>query len=207
MSDLGKIHSLFKKHGQYSQGLRALGVNGRRDSDARFEMYNMDAYLKPEHVVLDIGCNCGFFSCLLAKRAAGVVGFDKDATLIQIAHIAADALGLDNTIFSYGDFNVYEGKTQYDFVIASQIHYWVKIPFDHYAKKLSMFVKRGGYLLFESHDIETVDKDIADKIITLSRAGFAVLSSGDYVEDPGQYWIPPKPHKKIPRKFYILRRC
>jgi len=202
---LDTINKLFKKHGQYSQGLRALDIEGRRDSDMRYKMYNIDAYLKPEHTVLDIGCNCGFFSCLLAQKASSVVGFDKDKTLIQIAKIAADCLGLDNTLFVSGDFSSYNSKVQYNFVIASQIHYWVKIPFEQYVAKVSSLVKPGGYLLFESHDIQTVDKDIEQKVAVLSLF-FDIVESGGWVEDPGKYWIPPKAHKTIPRKFYIMKR-
>jgi len=204
---LQEIRTLFKKHGQYSQGLKALGIEGRRDSDFRYQLYNLDSYIKESFDVLDIGCNCGFFSCLLAQRVNHVRGIDKDETLIQIANIASDLMRTTfKTHFICADFKTFDGIKQYDLVIASQIHYWVNMSFAKYAEKATGMVKKGGFLLFESHDIDTVDKDLTCKMCTLSHNGLVTVYSGDYVEDPGQYWIPPKAHKKIPRKFYLMQK-
>lgn len=204
---IDQIRLMFEQHGQYSQGLKALGIEGRRDSDFRYKLYDIDEHMNDSMEVLDIGCNCGFFSCLLANKVKYVTGFDKDHLLIGIALAAAQTLGLHNTCFVVRDFNEFEATKQYDFVIASQIHMWVDMPFDEYAKKIAGYVKPGGYLLFESHDTETVDKDIRHKVDMLFCQGLSVIHSGGWSEDPGMHWIPPKEHKKILRLFYFMKKC
>lgn len=209
-----KIMDLFKEHGQISQGLVELGIEGRRGSDMRFMMYRLGDYLKPYHKVLDIGCNCGFLDCLIAKRVSAVLGVDKDPTLIKIARIATKATGVaSNTHFVNDDFNDFhdgEGakhRKTFDLVMSCEMHMWVRLPFETYITRAASYIKTGGVLLFESHDTDNVDKDIIDKINIIKSKGFRQIWSGSWLEDPGKYWIPPKQHKKIPRQFCLLKLC
>lgn len=204
---VSQIMRLFKEHGQIPQGIKALGIKGRRDSDTRYKLYNLDAHLKPSFNVLDIGCNCGFLSCLIARRVNSVIGIDKDKVLIKAANLAAEALGLINCSFVCGDIKNHKPDEPYDLVVASQIHMWVAMAFPDYVQMLHALVKPGGLLLFESHDTQNVDKDIARKVNVLIMSGFENVLTGTWTEDPGQYWIPPKKHKKIPRNFYLMRSC
>lgn len=199
------IKALLDQHGQYPQGLKALGIVGRRDSDFRYGLYDIDGYLNDKLDVLDIGCNCGFFSYLLSRKVRSVTGIDIDPLLINVADMAIEALNVDNCTFIVQDFAKFHPINQYDLVIASQVHHWISLSFTEYADLLKGVVKDGGYLLFESHDTDTVDFDIARKVHALAVRGFSVVHSGQWVEDPGQYWVPPKKHKKIPRQFYLMR--
>ncbi|MCK5609592.1 class I SAM-dependent methyltransferase [Candidatus Pacearchaeota archaeon] len=202
---INRIHSLLRDHGQVPQGLKELGIKGRRECDMRYEMYGFDLILKDTFDVLDIGCNCGFLSCLIAKKVRRVVGIDINKILIEIANLASIALNLGNCLFFVSDFREYKPASKRDLVIASQIHFWLKIPFEDYVDKLVTLVKDQGYLLFESHDTDTVDADIDKKISLMIDKGFVVIHSGHWVEDPGQCWIPPKKHKKIPRQYFLMR--
>ena len=202
---LSMMMDLFADHGQIPQGLKALGIIGRRDSDARYMMYGLDTVLTDKFEVLDIGCNCGFLSCKIAPQVRKVTGIDIDPDLVRIANLATVMLNIRNCVFFNKDLKEYHLVSKYDLVIASQIHHWVKLPFDFYIDKLIALVKDGGYLLFESHDTDNVDADIDEKIELIIKKGFSVVHSGHWVEDPGQYWIPPKKHKKIPRQYYLMR--
>lgn len=199
------IKDLLAVHGQIPQGLEELGIQGRRDSDKRYEMYGLDIILEDHFDVLDIGCNCGFLSCLIAKKVRRMTGIDIDATLIKIANLTATALNIRNCVFFEQDLKEYKPKKTFDLVMASQIHMWVKWPFDSYIDKIKSLVSDKGYLLFESHDTDNVDADIDTKIAMLCKKGFSIIHSGHWVEDPGQYWLPPKKHKKIPRQYYLMR--
>jgi len=161
---LEMMKTLLKEHGQIPQGLKALGIRGRRDSDARYTMYGLDAVLTDKFDVLDIGCNVGFLSCILAQKVHKVTGIDIDPLLIRIANLAAGALEIRNCVFFQEDLKRYHPVLKSDLIVASQVHHWVKIPFGVYVDKLIDLLKDKGYLLFESHDTDNVDADIDDKI-------------------------------------------
>jgi SAM-dependent methyltransferase len=63
-------------------------------------------HIIPEHLdgktILDIACNCGFYSFELAKRGANVIGFDKSYMDVVRAIFARKILGLSNSLFLYG---------------------------------------------------------------------------------------------------------
>jgi len=198
------MKALMEKHGQIPQGMKELGIEGRRDSDARYVMYGFDAILKDNFRVLDIGSNCGFLTCLVARKVRKAVGIDHDRTLIEISNAAATALNIRNCVFFQEDIKEFHPEDPFDLVIACQVHMWVHLPFNEYVIMLMAFVKPGGYLLFESHDLDNVDADIDDKLALLIDSGFTIIHSGHWVEDPGPYWIPPKKHKKIPRQYYLM---
>ncbi len=60
------------------------------------------ASIRPEDVVLEIGCGSGYLSAVLSKIANTVVGVDFDERLIEMADGAARYLGIDNAAFVKG---------------------------------------------------------------------------------------------------------
>lgn len=204
---LEKINKLFKKHGQIPQGLKALGIEGRRDCDKRFEMYKLDSILKKNMNVLELGSNCGFLSCLIAERVMNVTGIEMDPILVEVANEAKRVLNIPNVNFKKMKFEDYSiSSDKFDFVLSCQMHMWVKLPFVIYIGKVCSKISDGGYLLFESHDLQTIDKNIHQKLEIIMSKKMKLIHSGHWVENPGQYWIPPKNHKKIPRNFYIFQK-
>lgn len=202
-----EIEKILQKHGQYSQGLAELGIPGRRDTDARYKMYALDDYLSNDMNVLDIGCNCGFLSCMIARKVRSLLGVDKDGDLLKAATMAAGVLGVKNANFVRLFYDELEGYARrFDLVCALQVHIWTGMKFDRYVDILDPLVRADGLLLFESHDMDNVDSDIECKARIITDRGYTVLHSGDYVEDPGQYLVPVREHKKIPRRFYLFKK-
>ena len=54
---------------------------------------------KREDVALDVGCNVGYSTALLAKMAATAIGIDSDGDMIRSASAAAQGLEIDNAVF------------------------------------------------------------------------------------------------------------
>jgi SAM-dependent methyltransferase len=207
-----QIKEILVEYKQYPQGLEAFGIRGRRDSDFRFKLYGFDTLLKPEFDVLDLGCNCGFIDMLIAPRVRNVVGFDISPQMVSVARLSAEALDYKNCYFIEADFNDQMLLSKafhnpFDLVLACQMHHWVNLPFSIYADRIVGYVKEGGFLLFESHDTETIDRNLTDKLHILYTKGVSVVHEGEWVEDPEEFWNPPrKGHKKIPRKFFLLQK-
>ena len=78
--------------------------------------------LKPETVVLDVGCGPGTITAGLARHAGKVVGLDKSAEMVEEARNHAADCGLANTSFEVG--SVYElpwDDASFDVVYAHQL--------------------------------------------------------------------------------------
>lgn len=208
-----EINKLLEEYKQYPQGLKTFGIEGRRDSDMRMDMYKLTDFVDPDSQVLDIGSNCGFLDVLLAPHVDKLVGVEIDETMIKVSRLAADALGLTNCFFINADFRYQDEMRKYihdrkfDLVISCQMHHWVKLPFASYVAYLLHYTRPGGHLLMESHNLNTIDSNWSTKVETLNNAGFQTLRVGSWAENPGPYWIPPKVGEPlIPRQFVIFRR-
>jgi tRNA (mo5U34)-methyltransferase len=81
--------------------------------------------------VLDIGCNCGYFSLDLADRGAkSVRGVDLRANNIAQAELLAEHFGVGNVSFEVRDSRELEGVEQFDVVLNLGLLYHVTEPFE-----------------------------------------------------------------------------
>jgi 2-polyprenyl-3-methyl-5-hydroxy-6-metoxy-1,4-benzoquinol methylase len=81
--------------------------------------------------VLDIGCNCGYFSLDLADRGVrSVRGVDLRANNIAQANFLAEHFGVDGVTFEVRDSRELEGVEQFDVVLNLGLLYHVTEPFE-----------------------------------------------------------------------------
>jgi 2-polyprenyl-3-methyl-5-hydroxy-6-metoxy-1,4-benzoquinol methylase len=79
--------------------------------------------------VLDIGCNCGFFSLDLADRGVGLVeGIDIRANAIRQANFLAEHFGITNVSFAVRDVDTLSSAEQWDVVLNLGVLYHVINP-------------------------------------------------------------------------------
>lgn len=105
-----------------------------------------------DKVVLDVGCNFGFFSCYLARQGAKhVIGLDADLNNIANAnYIANHGYKIDNVSFFPIPFYEYirKEKPRVDIIIAlSVLHYFKDI--DKFFKYANQILNPGGSVLIE----------------------------------------------------------
>lgn len=140
--------------GYFYQGLKELGISGLRNSEARVEA--MDLLSRVEGcTVLEIGCNTGFLSVLLSRKAARVAAFDINPHLVEIGRIAAQALQRTNVTFFVSRFEDLQLQETFDVVLSFANH----STFDEntaqnlhsYFQRCHQLLRPGGSLLFESH--------------------------------------------------------
>ncbi len=74
-----------QKKGFY-QGLDEIKIEGCRNTEKRFEEYNIEKYLSKEKSTLDIGSNCGFVVIYLAKSVKKSSGVEINPFLVNMSN-------------------------------------------------------------------------------------------------------------------------
>ena len=165
----------------FYQSLKELGIKGSRDSDERFEKYDLKKYLKKDFEVLDIGCNKGFFSIITSRFVKRVTGIDNKTINIKIGKIALKKLNISNVKLMRYDFKKFKTNKKYDVIYSFAIHHWVGMSFDAYIKKLDFMLKDKGLIVFESHDLTSLDLYLEPKLSIFKELGFKeVFKTQDY---------------------------
>jgi len=140
--------------GYFYQSCDLIGVSGLRDTRARLEAMGLRELLKHK-TVLEIGCNSGFLALSVADVAKHVVGFDVNGHLIEVARLAAAALGTSNAEFLPCSFEDFACRETFDAVLSFANHRTydgnTRQPIGQYFRRCRELVKPGGLLLFESH--------------------------------------------------------
>ena len=112
--------------------------------------------LRPDAVVLDIGCGPGTITAGLARRAGRVVGLDKSADMVEAARSHAADLGLDNTAFEVGA--VYElpwDDSSFDVVYAHQVLQHLSDPVSA-LREAQRVLRPGGLVAARDSDYGTM---------------------------------------------------
>jgi protein-L-isoaspartate(D-aspartate) O-methyltransferase len=77
-----------------------------------------EAAIKPEDVLLDIGCGTGYAAAVVARLAGTVVSLEADAALAKEAGAALSAVGADNAIVVTGAHAAgYARQAPYDVIL------------------------------------------------------------------------------------------
>jgi tRNA (mo5U34)-methyltransferase len=101
-------------------------------------------------VVLDIGCNGGFYSIEMKRRgAARVLGIDVDERYLKQARFAAQTLGLAIEFERRSVYEVEQIAGQFDYVFFMGVFYHLRYPvfaLDQVVKK----IRPEGRLVFQS---------------------------------------------------------
>jgi len=202
---VNKIKEMMLAQNEISQGWSMVDIEGRRDIDKRLSLYQLP--LNKSDIVLDVGCNVGFMSLALSPSVQLVHGIDTDTDLLEIADYTKDLLNIENVFFYEKNIIKLESANKFDLILSLQIHMWVKKPFEEYIDKIFSLLKPGGRLLFESHDLETVDIDIDDKVKYIQLKGAKIENSKEYAEKNTFYVKKPRGAKEtIRRKFFLFRK-
>lgn len=171
--------------GKIYQSFPRLGIEGQRPTDIRIQEYKMNDVLLDNMDVLDIGCNIGFLDLSIADKVGSVTGIDNNECLIDIAQNVASMLNIENATFSSGDFKewIKNNNAKYDAIFSFAVHYWIGMKPRDYARVVSELNREGGYLFFESQDIEKVDNDFDEYIDGFKDEGYQIQSEGMIKDD------------------------
>jgi len=141
--------------GYFYQSHSPLSIRGLRNTDLRFKIYELDSILNREDRVLDIGCNSGFLSLMIARYCKSVDAFDCNPYLIQIAELCRKFEGRENVHFFNCSFDDLEITEPYSMVLSLANHHTfdgnMRPEFRTYMEQIRNICVPGGKLIFESH--------------------------------------------------------
>lgn len=131
-------------------------------------------FIRAEDTVLDLGCNAGYITDMIAEKAKYVVGVDHSESLIEIAK---KGVKRNNVEFHCGE--AYEfllsNKKQFDVLILSHILEHLDTPSD-FINKFKMFF---NYIYIEVPDFDKSYLNHYRKKMGLS----LIYSDGDHINE------------------------
>ena len=186
-----KIEKEFRKkkqvfgRGEFYQSFPMIELEGQRPTDRRLEEYGVMDILNKNQTVLDIGCNCGFLDMTIAKKVKSVTGIEYNKKLVKIAKKVSKYLNIDNVKFVATDYNKWEKKAKdtYDVICSFAVHYWLQVTPITYTKRLYELLNPGGYIFFESQNLETVDQEFDEYCKEFVKLGMTVVKDGTIKDD------------------------
>lgn len=98
----------------FYQGFDEIEIDGWRPTEKRFAHYYIEKYLSKNKTVLDIGCNCGFFSLYSSRFLKHVDGIEINPHLIAIAEDTKEYLEITNATFHVLSFEEFKTEKKFD---------------------------------------------------------------------------------------------
>lgn len=138
------------------QAYERIGFPGIRWSvEKRFAEYQLERFLGPDKVVLDIGSNFGFFVTEFALHCREAHGVEWNPWLNRIGETTANFLGIDDKarFFTIG-FEDFKAECAYDTVFSLAAFYTAdgkeRTAAEEYFGKIHDILAPGGVLFYES---------------------------------------------------------
>jgi SAM-dependent methyltransferase len=175
--------------GYFYQSLTKAGISGLRDTEARVKAMDLHRRLKDQEV-LEIGCNTGFLSILVAETAKNISCIDINPYLIEIAKISADHIGCQNIQARAISFEEFSTPRKFDVVLSFANHSTydgnTRQSVKEYLLRCSTLLRTGGLFLFESHSPEYEGDGLAS-VCKLIKQNFlideeSVLNYGTFLD-------------------------
>ena len=138
---------------RFYQGFERLNIPGVRPVERRLALYELPGHLNRSMRALDIGCNVGFFALALSEHVKSVEALDPNPDYIEVAERVKAFLRVSNCRFLVAHVEDYRPEEPVDFLASAAIHRYLRLPFYTYVRTLSGWVRPGGLILFESHDL------------------------------------------------------
>ena len=154
---------------RYYQSFEPLGLMGDRSNGDRFMKYRMNHFLNKDSTVLDIGCNCGFFSLTVAPFVKTITGVDVDEKFISIANKTRDKCELWNGSFLVKDVFGDGIEGTYDAIFMLSLP--ANIGVYEKADAIASSIHENGYLFLESHNMKGLNEPyLFHKLVELYRS-------------------------------------
>ena len=170
---------VYAKDNGFYQGFEEIGINGCRPTEKRFERYKIDKYLSKDLRVLDIGCNCGFFTIFISRFLSNVIGVELNPYLIKIANETKNFLSVQNTKFLTSSFEDFESEEKFNMIFSlandETIDGNTKFTFKEYISKIYRLLTDDGLLMFETVAPDTFEPRLFRPKLEFLKQKFSIL--------------------------------
>lgn len=65
-------------------------------------------------------------------------------------------------------------------ILSFAVHHWVKMSLDEYAAKIHQMLNKKGHVIFESHNLATLDAHFERKLEIIQEQGFKVVKKNPH---------------------------
>lgn len=178
---ISKSQMEWKSHdygeGYFYQGLKSIGITGLRDSDARFESFNLQELIYKKEL-LEIGCNSGFLTTLMAPYAEKVTAFDINPFIVEMGIAVASSKGITNIDFQVTSFEKFVKTQTFDTILSFANHSTFDgntvNNSDEFFLNCKNMLRPNGLLIFESHHPQYEDEQALEKTVNVMKKYFSI---------------------------------
>ena len=133
-----------------------VGFKGMRWSvEKRIQEYGLEQFFNPDHAILDIGSNFGFFVAEFGLHCRLAHGIEPNSYLNKIGELTSDFIGVrDKVEFFDQMFDEFENPVQYDTIFSLAAFFTgdgrERSTAESYFGKVNAMLNDGGHLFYES---------------------------------------------------------
>lgn len=168
--------------GFFYQSIPAINLKGLRNTKKRIDELNLNKYLENKSF-LDIGTNAGSIPLSLEGNFNNGVGIDYNPSLIKIAQIIQNYLGINNLEFICDDFLKFEFNKKFDVILSLANHSTFDKGLnnvDQYFEKLNSLLNQNGILILESHNPLYEKHKSFMEIVEKLKNNYEIIDKGIY---------------------------
>lgn len=140
---------MFSDYQSLEEGSKGTSAKANRSVPDRVKDYGLMKYLTKDSLVLDLGCNRGFFGVYLSPHIQHYLGIDSDRKQIDIGIHEMHSRNITNCNLAHHDFK-YLNET-FDTILCFAFHIYVGISMAEFGEYIVNMLNKDGHLFLEGH--------------------------------------------------------
>ena len=130
----------------------------------------IEAHVRPNDAVIDMGCGPGLFSMLAAQRGAQVLGIDGSARMIELCRESAASSGVSNLAFDVADIAALDDRAprSLNVILCSSVLEYVP-DLDRQLARFARLLRPGGTLIVSMPNAQSFYRRIERLAFLLTR--------------------------------------
>lgn len=140
---------MFPNYQSLDEGTKGEPAKANRSIPDRVKEYGILDYVTKDSVVLDLGCNRGFFGVFLSPHIRHYLGIDSDKNQIAFGVSEMQTRNITNCNLTHQDFKCLNPK--FDIILCLAFHIYVDMDMNTFANCLIKMLNPNGHLFLEGH--------------------------------------------------------
>jgi len=140
---------MFSDYQSLEKNTKGEPAKANRSIPDRVKDYGLMKYINKHSLVLDLGCNRGFFGIYLSPYIQNYIGVDSDKKQIDYGVREIRSRNITNCNLAYQNFKCLNQK--FDVILCLAFHIYVDIDMEDFSKCLVSMLNPKGHLFLEGH--------------------------------------------------------